>query len=121
MPSRESVFAAGEAVNGTSSVIKAIASGRKAAADLDRYLGGGSDIDEKLAPPTEPEKNIGRQEGFASLERCEDAYVSVEERLESFCKVVADPDEKVVEGEAKRCLQCDLRLKITPVKFWSSY
>lgn len=119
--SREGVFAAGDAVNGTSSVIKAIASGRKAAIALDKYLGGNGDIDEQLAPLTEPEKNIGRCDGFAALERCKDAYVPVEERLKSFGQVVADLDEKVVECEAKRCLQCDLRLKITPIKFWSSY
>jgi formate dehydrogenase beta subunit len=118
---KEGVFAAGDAVNGTSSVIKAIASGRKAAMALDRYLGGNGNIDETLAPVTEPEKNIGKQDGFASLERCGDAYVPVDERLKSFCKVVADLDEKAVECEAKRCLQCDLRLKITQVKFWSSY
>jgi formate dehydrogenase beta subunit len=119
--SKEGVFAAGDAVNGTSSAIKAIASGRKAAVALDRYLGGSGDISETLAPVTESEKNIGRREGFATLERCGDAYVPVEERVKSFCKVVAELNEKDVELEAKRCLQCDLRLKITPVKFWSSY
>ncbi len=119
--SKEGIFAAGDAVNGTSSVIKAIASGRKAAVALDRYLGGNGNIDETLAPATEPEKNLGRQDGFASLERCGDAYAPVDKRLKSFCKVVANLDEKAAECEAKRCLQCDLRLKITQVKFWSSY
>jgi len=119
--SREGVFAAGDAVNGTSSVIKAIASGRKAAIALDRYLGGSGDIDEQLVPLTEPEKSIGRCNGFAALERCKDVYIPAEKRLKSFDRVVADLNEKVVECEAKRCLQCDLRLKITPVKFWSSY
>ena len=38
--SREGVFAAGDAVSGTASVIKAIASGRAAATAIDRYLGG---------------------------------------------------------------------------------
>jgi formate dehydrogenase beta subunit len=119
--SREGVFAAGDAVNGTSSLIKAIASGRRAAIALDKYLGGSGDIDQQLVPLTEPEKNIGRCEGFAALERCKDALVPVEKRIKNFNRVVADLDEKVVECEAKRCLQCDLRLKITPVKFWSSY
>ena len=44
-----------------------------------------------------------------------------EERLKSFDRVVADLEENVVECEAKRCLQCDLRLKITPIKFWGNY
>jgi formate dehydrogenase beta subunit len=119
--SRDGVFAAGDAVNGTSSVIKAIASGRKAAIALDKYLGGSGNIDEKLAPIIELEKNIGQWEGFASLERCPDAHVAVEERLKSFCRVVEDLDENVVECEAKRCLQCDLRLDITRIKFWGNY
>jgi NADPH-dependent glutamate synthase beta subunit-like oxidoreductase/ferredoxin/Pyruvate/2-oxoacid:ferredoxin oxidoreductase delta subunit len=118
---KEGVFAAGDAVSGTSSVIEAIASGRKAAIALDRFLGSSGDIDEKLAPPGELKKYLGQREGFASLERCKDSYVAAEERLKSFCRVVRDMDEKTAEGEAKRCLQCDLRLKITPIKFWSDY
>jgi len=30
-------------------------------------------------------------------------------------------DEETADCESKRCLQCDLRLKITPVKFWGNY
>ncbi len=118
---KEGVFAAGDAVNGTSSVIKAIASGRKAAIALDKYLGGSGDIDERLAPIIELKKNIGLWEGFASLERCPDSLIPAAKRIKSFCRVVKDMDEKTAEGEAKRCLQCDLRLKITPIKFWSAY
>ncbi len=118
---RDGVFAAGDAVSGASSVIKAIASGIKSAIALDRYLGGSGDIDRKLMPEREPEKNIGSWEGFAALERCPDSCVPAAERVKSFCRVVKDMDENTAEAEAERCLQCDLRLKITPVKFWSSY
>ncbi|OGO19584.1 MAG: hypothetical protein A2Z15_07605, partial [Chloroflexi bacterium RBG_16_50_11] len=103
--SREGVFAAGDAVNGTSSVIKAIASGRKAAIALDKFLEGSGNIDEKLAPQVELNKYLGRSDGFVSLERCNDLHVAVEERLKSFCRVVADLDENIVECESKRCLQ----------------
>jgi NADPH-dependent glutamate synthase beta subunit-like oxidoreductase/Pyruvate/2-oxoacid:ferredoxin oxidoreductase delta subunit len=118
---REGVFAAGDAVSGTSSVIKAIASGRKAAIALDKFLGGDGDIDEKLAPQPELKPYLGRSDGFAMLQRCGDNLVAPEERLKSFCQVVADLDENIVECEAKRCLQCDLRLKITQIKFWGNY
>jgi formate dehydrogenase beta subunit len=118
---REGVFAAGDAVNGSSSVIKAIASGRKAAIALDRYLGGNGDIEERLAPQVEVNKNIGLREGFAFLERCQEACVPAIERIKSYCRVVRDMEENTAEGEARRCLQCDLRLKITPIKFWSQY
>jgi formate dehydrogenase beta subunit len=119
--SKEGVFAAGDAVSGTSSVIKAIASGRKAAVALDRFLGGDGDIDEKLAPGQELKASIGKCDGFAALARCEDNLVVPAKRLKDFSRVVADLDENVVECEANRCLQCDLRLKMTPIKFWSSY
>jgi len=119
--SREGVFAAGDAVIGTSSVIQAIASGRKGAMVLDQYLGGSGNIDETLAPISQPEKWLGPGEGFASMDRCEETCMPAEERLRSFCKMVKDMDEETAGYESKRCLQCDLRLKITPVKFWANY
>jgi NADPH-dependent glutamate synthase beta subunit-like oxidoreductase len=119
--SREGVFAAGDVVTGPSSVIKAIASGRKAAIALDRFLGGSGNIDEKLAPLSEVKPYLGPWEGFASLARCRDAHMAAEERLKGFCRVVRDMAEKEAGNEARRCLQCDSRLKITPVKFWGNY
>jgi len=119
--SKEGVFAAGDAVNGTSSVIKAIASGRKAAVAADRYLEGNGIIDEKLAAVSEPEKCIGFKEGFAFVKRSEEACVPPEERVKSFDKVVRDIDDKTADEESERCLQCDLRLKIQSVKFWGNY
>jgi NADPH-dependent glutamate synthase beta subunit-like oxidoreductase/ferredoxin/Pyruvate/2-oxoacid:ferredoxin oxidoreductase delta subunit len=118
---REGVFAAGDAVIGTSSVVKAIASGRKAAIALDQFLGGSGDIDEKLAPISELPKCLGSGKGFAAMSRCEESFVLAEERLQSFCKVVCDMGERMADDESKRCLQCDLRLKMTPVKFWGNY
>lgn len=119
--SREGVFAAGDAVTGTSSLIKAIASGRKGAIALDKFLEGSGDIDEKLAPHLEPKKCLGPGEGFASMNRYEVFCIPPEERLRSFCKVVCDMDEETADYESKRCLQCDLRLKIRLVKFWGNY
>jgi hypothetical protein len=34
---------------------------------------------------------------------------------------VCDMDEIMADQESKRCLQCDLRLKMTKVKFWGDY
>jgi formate dehydrogenase (NADP+) beta subunit len=118
---RDEIFAAGDAVTGTASVIKAVASGRKAAVAIDKFLGGRGNIDEKLAPVAEPEKYLGREEGFAAMTRCDERCLPPGKRVQSFCKVVEDMDEQVVEKEARRCLQCDLRLKIKPVKFWVNY
>jgi formate dehydrogenase beta subunit len=92
------VFAAGDAVTGTVSVVTAIAGGRRAASEIDVYLGGDGVIDEVLALPLERSAWIGREEGWAALGRC--------------------PDDA---AEARRCLQCDLRLDIAPRKFWGEY
>ena len=45
--SMEAVYAAGDAVTGTKSVIAAIAAGRRAAEQMDLYLGGDGDISEE--------------------------------------------------------------------------
>ncbi|HUL20193.1 MAG TPA: FAD-dependent oxidoreductase [Thermodesulfobacteriota bacterium] len=119
--SREGVYAAGDAVTGTTSVIEAIASGRTAAAALDRYLGGSGDIDKALAPVETPETRLGRREGFARESRFESSRLPPEERVTGFCSIVHDLGQKAAVSESHRCLQCDLRLKMTPVKFWGDY
>jgi formate dehydrogenase (NADP+) beta subunit len=119
--SRESVYAAGDAVSGTGSVIEAIASGRKAAAAVDRWLGGSGRLDRKLAPQVDPPARLGRQEGFASLARSADSCMLPSERVTSFCEIVYAMEEGEALREATRCLQCDLRLKLESVKFWGSY
>jgi hypothetical protein len=113
--SREGVFAAGDAVNGTSSVIKAIASGRKAATAIDRFLEGSGNIEEKLAPPVDLKQNIGPCQEFSPRTRYQETCIKPEERLKSLCRVVCDISEATAVAEAEQCLQCDLRLKIRPV------
>ena len=105
--SREGVFAAGDGLTGTSWVIDAIGSGRKAAAAVDRYLGGSGDIDEHLAPKEEPESWLEPCEGFAGLTRGKEWTTGL--------------DERSAQAESSRCLRCDLRLRIRPVKFWGEY
>ena len=105
----EGVFAAGDSVNGTTSVIQAVACGRNGAIAIDKYLGGSGDIDETLATPDQPVSCFGPCAGFAEMKRSED--VSGIQVLEA----------RTAVAEASRCLRCDLRLKITPVKFWGDY
>ena len=99
--SDKGVFAAGDVVYGTKSVVEAIASGRQAAINIDKYLGGDGNIEEKLYERTKPEANIGTVELFAQLERFD--------RLKDTCDATA---------ESLRCLQCDLRTDIQKVKYW---
>jgi hypothetical protein len=111
----------GDAVTGTASVIKAIASGRKAAVAVDKFLGGNGRIDRRLAAQAEPETVLGPCEEFAGLERVAEVCLLPEERLAGFCELVQGMEEDDAGCESARCLQCDLRLKIKEVKFWGNY
>ncbi len=119
--SKEGVFAAGDAVIGSASVIEAIASGRKGAIAVDRYLGGEGNIYEQLAPPDNPGSWLGPVKGFADLKRYKEVCVGAEDRVKSFCGITHTMDEESAVFESSRCLKCDIRLRITPVKFWGDY
>jgi len=97
----EGVFATGDAVYGTKSIVEAIASGRKVAESIDRYLGGDGDIHETLYERIPSNSNIGIVENFAALKR--------NEHIHEHC---------TAGKEGTRCLQCDLRLDIQKVKYW---
>lgn len=117
----EGIFAAGDVVYGTKSVIQACASGREAAMEIDRYLGGDGDIDETLAPEQNADPYIGKIEGFAYQERVATKILSAEERKNNFDMVDFGICEGDICKEAGRCLQCDLRLQIQEPRLWSDY
>lgn len=119
--SAEGVFAAGDAANGTGSVIAAIASGRNGAVVVDKYLGGSGHIDEQLVPREDLEPWLGPGERFAAQGRVKECCIEPGDRISNFCEIVQAFDEEMATAESERCLQCDLRLKITPVRFWGEY
>jgi hypothetical protein len=102
---REGVFAAGDAAGGTASVIEAIASGRRGADSVDRYLGGTGLID-----------RIGEEELFDLPEdlprgtpRARVETAPAEKRVGNFDGVERVFDRATAVREAGRCLCCDLR------------
>ncbi|MEM3011074.1 MAG: FAD-dependent oxidoreductase [Candidatus Bathyarchaeia archaeon] len=107
-----SVFACGDIINGPTSIVEAIASGRKAATAIDKYLGGNGTIDETFIAKEKPSPWIGRKEGFAYKRRVEMPCLPVEKRQGNFAEVELGFDEKLAREEAERCLRCDLRLTI---------
>lgn len=117
----EGIFACGDAVYGTKTVIQAIASGREAASEIDRYLGGDGDISEVLAPAAEKSGKIGRIERFGYLERVKEVIVPANERTDNFCNVNKGICDADICAESGRCLQCDLRFDITGPRIWSDY
>ena len=109
--SREGVFAAGDAVSGSASVIKAIASGRKAAVAVDKYPGGQRHDRPEAGPRRSSRRSrLGREKASprcrawatpASFPRAADRLLRGGQGLERGA------------GRAEkrcRCLQCDLRL-----------
>ncbi|MFH0727720.1 MAG: FAD-dependent oxidoreductase [Pseudomonadota bacterium] len=118
---KNAIFAAGDIVTGTISVIAAIAAGKKAAVGIDQYLGGNGIIDEQLAPNDEPSPHIGREEGFAQRHRSENAAAGPGRRITNFDALDACIDEEMALKESQRCLQCDLRTRITEKKFWGDF
>lgn len=115
------VFAAGDVVTGTKSVIAAIAAGRKAAEQMDLYLGGNGDISERLLDEEQPSPYIGQAEGFADLVRIEPEVKEASARTKDFSLVEQPMTCEQAQCEAGRCLQCDLRLTLTRPKLWNEY
>ncbi len=102
----QGIYAAGDVVSGSSSIIEAIALGRKASSSIDIYLGGDGiiDRDEKLAtdsiiPDSEPRGTT----------RLDVAKAVLESRLCGFAYTENGYDMKSAMGEARRCLSCDMR------------
>ncbi len=121
MTSKEGVFAAGDDITGTTSVVQAIAGGRGAASAMDKYLGGTGNIDEVLVDVNEPDQFIGEAERFAYDARVKADCIAAEQRMKSFDEYRLPFDECKAHCEAERCMQCDLRLDMKKVKFWGDY
>lgn len=117
----EGIFAAGDVVTGTKTVIEAIAAGRKTAAAIDCWLGGDGDVTEQLCSHERPSSYIGRIDGFANACRANPQLRDGRSRRCDFRPVEAELPEDTAVCEAGRCLQCDLRLQLGRNKFWNEY
>ncbi len=117
----EGVYAAGDVIYGTNSVVKAIASGKEAASEIDRYLGGDGDIREKLAPEQFKNPYIGRNEAFPALKRSSTTHKTCACIENNFELVDQGLEESALTAETNRCLQCDLRLEISEARLWGDY
>ena len=102
-------------------MIQGVASGRNAASEIDRYLGGDGDISEVLVPVEKRDARIGRIEGFGYLERAEEVFLPADQRRDSFRPVSSGICDEKICAEAGRCLKCDLRFDITGHRLWSDY
>ncbi len=116
---KKGVFSGGDAVTGPASVIEAIAAGRKAASSIDKFLGGTGNIDEKLVEIEEPDPRLGPAHGLVDMHRAQMPHLAVSKRglrtrrSDGFAEVDLGLSEEAAIGEAGRCLQCDLRFRIS--------
>lgn len=111
----DGVFAAGDVVRGPSSVVDAVAAGRKSAEAIDRYLGGNGAIEiaEGVRGVDKPE--LGTDADMVQRPRQSGTVVAPEIRKKAFCLIEETFEENVAKLEAGRCLQCHLRQQITAV------
>jgi formate dehydrogenase beta subunit len=104
--SLKGVFAGGDVISGPASIIEAIASGRKAALSIERYLGGKGSIHQILAEQREAAAILREPE---KKQRITLPALSAEQRLEDFNQVELSYSDQMATEEAKRCLRCDVR------------
>jgi len=119
------VYAGGDVASMPGFIIHAIAAGRKAASSIDKALGGNGDIDEVLFKRDVPSQYLGRDEGFSSWPREQVPEMEVEKRHHGFDEVALGFEAEQAMKEAKRCLQCDLRLYMkcnpSPPEKWLAF
>lgn len=108
----DGVFAAGDAESGPGTVVEAITAGRKAAAAIDKHLGGSGIIDEKLVEIEEPSPWLGPGDGFVDIGSVQMPYLPPKQRLSGFAEVELGLSEAMAIREANRCLRCQLRIQI---------
>jgi len=105
------VFAGGDFVSGPGMVIEAIATGRRGAIAIDKYLKGDtSRVEMYDLKPSVIEEEIGggAEESWEPQFRPETPHLPLQERKGSFQEVELGFSEERARQEAKRCLRCDL-------------
>lgn len=98
------VFAGGDAVNGPTSVVEAIASGKRAAISIDCYLKGAeleTRKEKEVKGVKEPPK-----EGVEERARQVTPLLSVKQRSKNFREVKSGFSEEMATNEAQRCMAC---------------
>ncbi|MGD8986458.1 MAG: hypothetical protein PVI53_20705, partial [Desulfobacteraceae bacterium] len=104
------IFAGGDAVTGPARVVDALAHGKRAAVEIDKYLAkkrGGRAHEERLetinVTMTVPEEVI--EQAMAEMPK-----LDPKERIKDFAaEVEIGFDEETAKKECARCLRCDVK------------
>lgn len=109
------LYAAGDIVTGPTSVIRAVAMGRKAADSIDKFLGGkGIDSGDREVDEVRDNPFIGRDEDFHRRHPVRPSSLDPVERVKDFSVIEETYSELDAAIEAQRCLNCHLRAAIVP-------
>jgi heterodisulfide reductase subunit A-like polyferredoxin len=108
--SLKGVFAGGDVVSGPSTVIEAVAAGKRVAESIARYVSKEdmrTDRFESTIKPL-PQELLPSLKGKAKVPRAVQEYLPVAERAGSFKEVEKGLTEEAALAEAERCLNCAL-------------
>jgi len=106
MTTIEGVFAGGDIVRGPDTVIQAIADGKKAAVNIDEYLGGTGVLNKGAEIQINPQYD---DDDIVELSRYELDMLPLEKRKGSFEEVILGYHKITAMAEAMRCLHCERR------------
>jgi NADH-quinone oxidoreductase subunit F len=107
MTSMKGVFSGGDVVRGSDVAITAIADGKKAASEIDKYLGGNGDLNK--GEPIDIPMDIEDIE-VTEHDRFKMDYLEPDERKDNFDEVCLGFHRLNAIAESMRCLRCDRRL-----------
>jgi len=101
------IFAGGDCVKGPSTVVETIQQGKKAASEIDKYLGG----DGVVVKKEETERKISSPILEEQKSRVKMPTILLSERKRGFKEVEKGYSLDQAVEEASRCLRCDVKEK----------
>jgi NADPH-dependent glutamate synthase beta subunit-like oxidoreductase len=110
----DALFAAGDGVTGPTTVVRALASGKRVATVVERYLKG-EDLSQGLDVKPEISKDVPNENNLYMDDRQERGNVPAEERVKSFDETLQPLTAQQAQREALRCLTCGSRSSIAYV------
>lgn len=115
------VFAGGDGVYGPRSVIEALASGKKAAISIDRYLRGEDlGVGRQAEGPQQSRLKVNLEEKTRK-NRVSEPVLPLEQRKGNFQEVELGFTQEEARNEAERCLSCECKLCVKNCEFLKLY
>ncbi len=110
---KKGVFAGGDAVTGPSTVVEAMAAGKRAAESIERFIEG-RDLEREarlVRPSIYVEPVVLGAEELAEAAQPEMPKLTLAKRKKNFLEVDLGLSQELAVKEARRCLRCELQTK----------